>query len=87
MIKIKPAQGFIQIQIDQTKIAGLDTSSVKSISPWGTIIAIGNNTQTDFQVGQKVFFTPAMVDVVSKGNDTFYFIAVDSKGILATYEE
>lgn len=81
---MKPLGNKIQLDIKETKIGALQSDSIEE---HGTIIAIGPKVTSvignSYSRGQTLYFKAWAVDVITKGQDKYYFISSDSDAICA----
>lgn len=84
MAKPQPLGDFIFIEIEQAKLGGLDTSSMKTGVEWGIVKAMGPDVQNKaLKVGDKVFCKAWAVDMILYENKEYYFTSEARKGIVA----
>lgn len=80
----KPIGDFIFIEIEQAKLGGLDTSSMKTGVEWGIIKKIGPDVQNkDLKVGDKVFVKAWSTDSILYESKEYHFTSEARKGIVA----
>ncbi len=84
---IEPMPNHVQIERDAVVIGGLDTSSKDSAIELGTIKAKGSDVKLPVSVGDKIFYKGWGVDIVTHGEDTYYFIDTTNNSILARATE
>jgi len=82
-MRIFPTSNNIQISIKEAKAGILDTSSRQSAVEYAEVVAIGEEVKMKIAKGDKIFFKSWACDIVSHGEDKYYFINEDTKGILA----
>lgn len=78
---MKPANHKIRLQIDTLKMGAIDTDTIPE---HGTIVSIGDYViKEDFPIGATLYFKAWAVDIISKGEDKYYFITDTSDAICA----
>jgi co-chaperonin GroES (HSP10) len=93
---MKPLNNKIQLEINEILSGGLPTGKIEE---HGTIIAIADGVWNGtgpvarrneeivqvghFEVGKTLYFKAWAVDVITKGQEKFYFISSDSDAICA----
>lgn len=80
---MKPLNNKIQLDIKEVKIGAIQSDSIEE---HGTIIAVGKEVQKighEFDIGKTLYFKAWAVDVITKGQEKFYFISADSDAICA----
>lgn len=87
---MKPTNNKIQLDIPEVKIGVIQSDSIEE---HGTIIAVGrnvkhyydadNDNKLDFEVGKTLYFKAWAIDVITKGEEKYYFISADSDAICA----
>lgn len=86
-MKIQPRPDIIQLDIEEAKAGVLDTSSRSSAVEYATVVAIGDSADgreiRSIQVGDKVFVKAWAVDIINHEDKKYYFVDINSKGILA----
>ncbi len=71
------------LTMEQAKLGGLDTSSMKTGVEWGIITALGPDVQGDYKVGDKIFVKAWSVDTILYDNVEYVFTSEARKGICA----
>jgi co-chaperonin GroES (HSP10) len=88
-MKIQPLGNNIQIELDKVEIGGLDTGSVESAVEYAKVVAIGTEVSPGYQehnkfkVGHYVFVKAWAIDIISHNGEKFYFVNLDTQGVLA----
>jgi len=92
---MKPLGNKIMLDIKEVKIGAIQSDAIEE---HGTIIAIGGNAfvtlvknnpditdeeNTNDLIGKTLYFKAWAVDVITKGQDKYYFISSDSDAICA----
>ena len=85
---MKPLNNKIQLDIKEVKIGAIQSDAIEE---HGTIIAIGDRAYLQDKpkselkelVGKTLYFKAWAVDVITKGQDKYYFISADSDAICA----
>jgi NADPH:quinone reductase-like Zn-dependent oxidoreductase len=67
-------------------VGGLNLSSKPTVVELAEVVAIGEGVG-GINVGDRVFVKAWALDVITHNKETYYFVNVESGGILATYEE
>jgi len=80
---IKPLKNIVQLEFEEAKAGVLDTSSRESAVEFATVLAVGDGVGDTLNVGDKVFVKAFAVDIVSHDDKKYFFVNIDSKGILA----
>lgn len=94
-MKIQPLGNIIQLEFEEAKAGDLLTSSRESAVEYAKIIAIGEKVDITmkksdkvgeyikFGVGDYVFVKAWAVDIVVHEDKKYYFVNLDTNGILA----
>lgn len=92
---MKPLNNKIQLDIKEVKIGAIQSDAIEE---HGTIIAVGrgisqnsgiawNEEKQEYcpeeLIGKTLYFKAWAVDVITKGQEKFYFISADSDAICA----
>jgi len=87
---MKPLNNKIQLDIKEVKIGAIQSDSIEE---HGTIIAVGEKVEDSltnnykdlkrFPIGATLYFKAWAVDVITKGQEKYYFISADSDAICA----
>lgn len=92
---IKPLGNKIQLKIEEEKIGAIQSESIQEK---GTIIAVGksvehkiplNKERTEFGMSQRfpigatLYFKAWAIDIITDGEEKYYFISADSDAICA----
>jgi len=76
---MKPLGNKIQLDIQEVKIGAIQSDS---INEKGVILATGGDVSTnDFPIGATLYFKAWAVDVITEGEEKYYFISADSDAI------
>lgn len=81
-MKVKPLQNTVYLKIDEARAGVLDTSSRSSAVEYAEVLAIGEGVKS-LKVGDKVFVKAWAVDIVDHGDKKYYFVNLDTNGVLA----
>lgn len=81
-MKITPLSNLVQLDIKEAQAGVLDTSSRDSAVEYAEVIAIGDKV-TELAIGDKVFVKAWAVDIITHEEQKFYFVDINSNGILA----
>lgn len=83
-MKIQPLYDYIQLDIQEAKLGGLKTDSIKTGQEHATILALGPDVKNQaLKVGQKVFINAWATEVKLYEGQTYYFISEERSGIVA----
>lgn len=85
---MKPLGNKIQLDIKEIKFGAIQSDSIEE---HGEIIAVGPNVsyipmfERDIEevIGKTLYFKAWAVDVITKGQEKYYFISADSDAICA----
>lgn len=79
---MKPLNKKLQLQINEVKIGAIQSDS---ITEKGTILRMAKDCVkfNDNDVGREIYFKAWAIDVITDGNEKYYFISEDSEGICA----
>lgn len=81
-LNVQPTSGVIYLNIEVAKAGALDTSSRKSAVEYAEVLAVGDGI-TNIKVGDHVFVKAWAVDIINHNDETYYFVNIETKGILA----
>ena len=83
-LKIKPVGDQIFLKVEEAKLGGLDTGSMKTGMEWGVIEAIGPEVKDpQLKVGTKVFCKAWAQDVILYEGKNYIFTSEARRGICA----
>lgn len=83
-MKITPLYDYIQLDIQEAKLGGLKTDSVKTGQEYATILALGPDVKNQsLKVGQVVFVNAWAVEPKLYEGITYYFVSEERSGIVA----
>ena len=77
---MKPLGNKLMLDIKEIKIGAIQSDSIEE---HGTVIAVGENIEESGLIGKTLYFKAWAVDVITKGQEKFYFISADSDAICA----
>jgi co-chaperonin GroES (HSP10) len=85
---MKPLGNKIQLDIQKEKTGAIQSDAIEE---HGTIIALGEKLQNDpqrawsmvFPIGATLYFKAWAVDIITEGENVYYFISSDSDAICA----
>ena len=80
---IIPFTDKIYIKIEKPVAGSLDLSSKPTAVEHGEVVALGEGTEGTLKVGDKIFVKAWALDVITYNKETYYFVDINSKGILA----
>lgn len=76
---MKPLNTKIQLDIKEVKIGAIQSDAIEE---HGTIIAVGKDV-IGYEVGATLYFKAWACDIITVGQDKYYFISADSDAICA----
>lgn len=84
-MKIIPIYNHIQLEFEEATAGDLITSSRESAVEYAKVIAIAENIKGTFnlKVGDYIFVKAWAIDIINHQDKKYYFIDLDTNGILA----
>lgn len=82
-----PLHNKIQLEIIEEKVGGIQSDAIQEK---GTIVAIGKGIDfegTPYKIGATLYFKAWAVDVITEGDEKYYFIDAASDAICAIKHE
>lgn len=81
-MKIKPLKGIVHLKIDEVTAGALNTSMRPSAVEVAEVSEVGEGV-TSVKKGDKIFVKAWAVDNIVYNDQKFYFVAIETNGILA----
>ena len=85
-LKVHPQPGYVYVKLDEVKVGGLVTDSKESAIEAGTVISVGEGVSS-LKKGDTVFAKSWAFDIIDYKGERYCFINMDTKGVLAVYED
>lgn len=83
-MQITPLYDYIQLDIQEAKLGGLKTDSIKTGMQWGTIVALGPDVANkELKVKDLVFIAAWADEPILYESITYHFISEERGGIIA----
>ncbi len=85
-MKIYPLDNMVQLQVEEASAGVLDTSSRNSAVEYGEVLAVGGNI-VNIKKGDHVFVKSWAIDIITHNEKRYFFVNVDTHGIVAVVKD
>ena len=84
-MKIIPVGTKLHLKIDKAEAGALNLESMNTAVEFAEVLDVGEEVK-DYKKGDKVFVKAWSIDIVSYGEERFYFVDIKSGGVCAKVE-